>query len=78
MPGEPAGRKPRVLKVSSAPSSPRQEQAAPVTPTPAVHPIPKALLYRVRTWVKYGMTIAQAAELCGVGVDEIRHLLNTA
>jgi hypothetical protein len=30
------------------------------------------------TLVKYGMTAAQVAELCGVGVDEIQHNLRNA
>ena len=37
--------------------------------------IPRSDFARIRTLAKYGMTAAQVAELCGVGVDEIRHIL---
>ena len=32
-------------------------------------------LTRVRTWLKYGMTVRQAAKVCGVSVAEIERIL---
>ena len=40
--------------------------------------IPASQLARIRTWVKYGMTVAQVAEVCGVPVAEIERLLGKA
>jgi hypothetical protein len=69
------GRKPRVLGISAQPIP---AEAA----KPATHPtsrmtleIAKSDIARVRTWMKYGMTVAQAAAVYGVSVDEIERAL---
>jgi hypothetical protein len=74
---EQAVRKPRVLQISTpvpaeANKVPEKSSAAPASST---HEIPRSELTRIRTLVRYGMTAAQVAELCGVGVDEIQHIL---
>jgi hypothetical protein len=40
--------------------------------------VPAPHLARVTTWLKYGMTIAQAADVCGVSVSEIERILQKA
>jgi transcriptional regulator with XRE-family HTH domain len=35
-------------------------------------------LSRIRAWLKYGMTAAQVAEVCGVSPSEIERILRTA
>ena len=40
--------------------------------------VPASQLARVRTWLTYGMTIDQAADVCGVSVTEIERILQTA
>jgi hypothetical protein len=37
--------------------------------------IPKLQIDRVRTWLKYGMTVGQAADACGVSVSELTDVL---
>ena len=74
-PAEASVRKPRILSIS--PSPPPDEKAEPaIPPTPPVTPaIPKSEVARIRTWLKYGMTIAQAAAVYGVAVDEVERVL---
>ena len=45
--------------------------------TPA-HQTPARDLTRIRTWLKYGMTVRQAAKVCGVSVSEIKRVLQKA
>ena len=40
--------------------------------------VPASQLARVRTWLKYGMTIHQAADVYGVSVSEIERILQKA
>jgi hypothetical protein len=40
--------------------------------------IPRSQFARIRTWVKYGMTIAQVAGVYGVGIEVIERILNQA
>ena len=37
--------------------------------------IPRSQFARIRTWVKYGMTAAQVAQVYGVAVADIEHIL---
>jgi hypothetical protein len=37
--------------------------------------IPASQFARIRTLVKYGMTIPQVAQVCGVAVEEIERIL---
>jgi len=40
--------------------------------------VPTSQLARVRTWLTYGMTIDQAADVCGVSVSEIERIMQKA
>jgi len=40
--------------------------------------VPVSRLARVRTWLKYGMTVDQAADMYGVSVSEIDRILPQA
>jgi hypothetical protein len=60
-------RRPRVLGISSP---------APVAPEPQMAPeIPRSKFARIRSLVKYGMTVSQVAEVHGVAVNEIERIL---
>jgi hypothetical protein len=48
----------------------------PATPRRAA--IPAAHVARIRTWVKYGITVPQVAAIYGVEVDEIARILGNA
>ena len=68
-------RKPRVLPIIPAPApvlSDEPKTSAPAAPTGK---IPRSQFARIRSWVKYGMTVAQAAQVCGVAVAEIERVL---
>jgi hypothetical protein len=76
LPANQLARKPRVLR-SSVPPAVRHEEIGP----PASHAmevpraIPTSQVARIRTWVKYGMTVPQVAQLYGVAVGEIEPIL---
>ena len=77
---EPTGaaiRKPRVLQIIAP--APAGQDDMPQTPAvasaPPVPEIPRSEFARIRTWVKYGMTVPQVAKLFGADVDEIRRIL---
>jgi hypothetical protein len=40
-----------------------------------VRGIPVSQFERIRTWVKYGMTVPQVAQFYGVAVEEIKRIL---
>ena len=66
---------PRVLETASPPPAPGEaieEAASPEPPMPAT--IPAAHFARIRSWLKYGMTMAQVAEIYRVPVDEITRI----
>jgi len=70
-------RKPRVLPMISpplVPVLPDQAETA-IAPSPPAGEIPGPQLARIRGWVKYGMTIAQVAQVYGVAVAEIERIL---
>jgi hypothetical protein len=68
-------RKPRVLSISP-PALPEEKVEPAIRPAPLVTPaIPKSEVARIRTWLKYGMTIVQAAAVYGVAVDEVERAL---
>jgi hypothetical protein len=73
-----SARKPRVLTI--APPAPvHAEREAPVSPKRQMTPkIPRSHIGRVRTWVKYGMTARQIAEVYGVAVDEVARIIRKA
>jgi hypothetical protein len=64
-------RKPRVLRVEPAPIH-HERVTAPVRPEPQTRrEIPKSHFARIRTWLTYGMTVSQVAELYGVPVEQV-------
>ena len=69
-------RKRRVLPVISPLASvlPDESETATVLSPPAGE-VPRSQLARIRAWAKYGMTIAQVAQVCGVAVAEIERIL---
>jgi hypothetical protein len=76
---EQPARKPRVLAISSPAPVRNKEVAAPVNPEPqTTREIPPSQYARIRTWVKYGMTIPQVAEVYGVAVGVIERILRQA
>ena len=70
--------KPRAVEATPAPPV-RREVLAPPRPDRR-RPVrsPKSQAARIRTWVKYGMSVAEVAEVCGVPADEIERLLRKA
>jgi hypothetical protein len=63
---------PRILETTSPPAH-RDASDALVSP-PIIAAIPAAQIARIRAWVKYGMTLAQAAEVYEVPVGEIARI----
>ena len=73
-------RKPRVLPILS-PAAPvrHEERETPAAPEPqTTREIPRSQFVRIRTLVKYGMTVAQVAKVYGVAADEITRILRQA
>ena len=69
-------RKPRVLSILSPAPVRDEEAAAPVDPEPrTTRQIPRSHHARIRTWVKYGLTIPQVAEVYGVAVGVIERIV---
>ncbi|HEY3909008.1 MAG TPA: hypothetical protein VGM07_03865 [Stellaceae bacterium] len=76
-------RKPRVLQVTLPTPARVEEAKATATATVSRKPaapssIPPAHFARIRTWVKYGMTIPQVAAIYGVEVGQIARILREA
>jgi hypothetical protein len=69
-------RKPRVLPIIS-PAAPilSDEPETSIIAAPPPSEIPRTQFARIRAWVKYGLTVAQVAQVCGVSVAEIERLL---
>jgi hypothetical protein len=73
---EQPARKPRVLSILSPAPVRNEEVAAPVNPEPRTTlQIPRSHHARIRTWVDYGMTVPQVAEVYGVAVGVIERIL---
>jgi hypothetical protein len=72
--------KPRILQsVAAEPSIANEIHLPPDRETRTrAHQIPAVHLTRIRTWLKYGMTVRQAAKVCGVSVSEIERVLQQA
>lgn len=76
-PADQPARKPRVLRITPPPAPARHDK--PETPAaPATVEIPPAHVARIRSWVKYGMKVAQVAQVYRVPVGEIERLLGRA
>jgi hypothetical protein len=78
-------RKPRILRAVTAKQAIVQVPVVETTKRPLQRKartpgkrVPVSHLARVRSWLKYGMTIAQAADVYGVGVSEIERILQKA
>jgi hypothetical protein len=73
-------RKPRVLPILSpaAPVRHQERETPPAPEPPTMRPIPGSEFGRIRTLVKYGMTVAQVAKVYGVTADEIERILGEA
>ena len=81
-PAEQSAHKPRVLPIISSPTPvrhdapvPHDEPETPATPAPPAREIPRSQFARIRAWVKYGMTIAQVAQVYRVAAGEIERIL---
>jgi hypothetical protein len=69
-------RKPRILAISPATSSDREAVETLISlKRQTVRGIPVSQFERIRTWVKYGMTVPQVAQFYGVAVEEIKRIL---
>ena len=79
-PADQSLRKPRVLRTISPVAPVRHEELeTPVNPEPHTTPeIPASDFARIRTWVKYGMTVSQVAKVYGVVAGEIERILHQA
>lgn len=77
-PADQWAQRPQVLP-TSPPTAQHEAIRAPAPPQPSSPKvIPAADLRRIRTWMKYGMTIIQVAAVYGVDVGEIEHILRQA
>jgi hypothetical protein len=78
-PAEQSARTPRVLGISPAPQDRSAKIITPVSSEQRTMPeIPIAQFARVRSLVKYGMTVTQVAESYGVAVGAIKRILRKA
>ena len=79
-PADESARKPRVLQIiSPAVPARHEERKTPAAPEPqTMRKIPRSQFGRIRTLVKYGMTIAQVAKVYGVDAGEIARILRQA
>jgi hypothetical protein len=78
-PADQAARKPRVLRIIAPAPARHREPETPVVPEPSpTRSVPASQVARIRTWVKYGMTVAQVARVYGVAVGEIERILRHA
>ena len=76
-PADQSARKPRVLAIAPAASVRREDAETPVIPEPqATREIAQSEFARIRTLAKYGMTVAQVAEVYGAAVGEIERILH--
>jgi hypothetical protein len=73
-------RKPRILSALPVQPSRAQEIEAHVAPVPPRRRegIPASHLGRIRTWLKYGMTIPEVAKIYGGTIDDIERILQKA
>jgi hypothetical protein len=65
-----------VLEISPAVPARQNGLAAPIAPEPqTTSEISRSQFARIRALAKYGMTVAQVAQVYGVAVDEIERIL---
>ena len=78
-PADQSARKPSVLAIAPMAPVRRDDVETPIIPEPqATREIARPQFARIRTLVKYGMTVAQVAEVYGVAVSEIERILGKA
>jgi hypothetical protein len=78
-PPSPTDRKPRVLQIIAGPAKSDEEVKAAAAPEPQpTFQIPRSQFSRIRSWVKYGMTVRQVAEHYGAEIDEIRRIIRNS
>lgn len=77
-PADQSARKPRVLRITSPLPARRDEPQSPAALAPLVREIPRSQFARIRALAKYGMTVAQLAQLYRVAVGEIKRILRRA
>lgn len=76
-PSDQSTKQPRILRAIE-PARPNSEHivVAPLAATaPAAPSIPASDLPRIRTWLKYGMTTAEVAQVYGLTPDDLERLL---
>jgi hypothetical protein len=79
MTGPALARKPRVLAITPVALVRREGAETPVILEPqATREIARSQFARIRTLVKYGMTVAQVAKVYGAAVGEIERILRQA
>ncbi|MGB6564149.1 MAG: hypothetical protein WBE69_16230 [Candidatus Binataceae bacterium] len=72
-------RKPRVLGIIPPSRLTRPDRPPiPGLPAPPTVAIPRSQFPRIRTWIKYGMSVAQVAQVYGVSSSEIDRILGKA
>jgi len=79
-PADQTARKPRILsavQVRPIPAEPTRVPAIPVPPKSS-QKIPPSHFARIRTWLKYGMTMTQVAEVYRVTIGDIERILQKA
>jgi len=74
-PVEKQRRQPRILSVSKTAESRPGNTPVVTSTTERDRVTPGIEIPRIRTWIKYGMTIAQAAKMYGLTVGELKDLL---
>ena len=74
-PADPSAHKPRVLSISPPPVPLEKAGPAIAPATRMTMVIPNSQVARIRTWLKYGITIADTAAIYGVAVDEVERAL---
>jgi hypothetical protein len=72
-----SGRRPRILRAVEPARRNREAivVAPPAAATPAAPSVPRLDLPRIKTWLKYGMTIAQVAQLYDLAIHDLERLL---
>src|ERR1043166_2026516 len=78
--GEQEARKPRILRARGVQGGRAEKAHLPPTRETSglAEQIPERDLSRIRTWLKYGMTVRQAANVCSVSTSEIERVLQRA
>ena len=73
-------RKPRILSARTAHGTASEQTKVPVElePLRPCYQVPASDLTRIRTWLKYGMTVCQVAKMFKVDAGEMKSILKGA